>query len=182
MNQQLAAIAARIKDLREFSDISIEEFADKINMDKIEYAELESGEKDIPIGTLYNIAAALQIDPTVLLSGESSLEDEVAIVYDGAGMKVDRYDGYKFTSLAYNYYGRAMEPMIVELSPDISPELVHHSGQEFNYVLEGNLRVIIGKKEYYLRKGDSIYFNPTLPHAQVAMNGNAKFLTVILEK
>ena len=54
--------------------------------------------------------------------------------------------------------------------------------QEFNFVLEGKLRVIVGDKEYFLRAGDSLYFNPAYPHAQVPMDGNtAKFLTVITE-
>ena len=75
-----------------------------------------------------------------------------------------------------------MNPMLVEIEPTSSPELVVHGGQEFNYVIEGDLRVIVGDKEYFLREGDSIFFDPSIPHAQVPMNNRkAKFLTVINE-
>ena len=59
--------------------------------------------------------------------------------------------------------------MLVTIKEGVTPELVQHKGQEFNYVLEGSLRVIVGEKEYYLKTGDSIYFDATLPHAQIAM-------------
>lgn len=182
MNNQIKEIANRIKDLREFSDYSTLELSKKALMSEEDYIDIESGNVDIPIGALYNIAAALEIDPTVLLTGHNSENDEVAVVYKGQGMNISRYDGYSFSSLAYNFFGRQMEPMLVNIKQGIAPELVTHTGQEFNYVLKGDLRVLVGNREYYLREGDCIYFNPTLPHAQVAMSSEATFLTVILEK
>ncbi len=174
-------IAAKIKDLREFCDYTPMDMATKIGISEAEYIEYEEGRKDIPIGTFYNIAAALAIDPTVLLTGDTSTREDCDVVYEGKGTVIQRYAGYKFVSLANKFMGRIMEPMLVEIDPDVEPEPVTHSGQEFNYVLSGKLRVVLGEKEYYLREGDSIYFNPRIPHAQIAMDGPTKFLTVIME-
>ncbi|NCA66968.1 MAG: cupin domain-containing protein [Clostridia bacterium] len=175
-------VAAKIKDLRQFCDYTTAEIAQKIGIPETEYLEYEEGGKDVPIGTLYNIAAALAIDPTVLLTGKASTRLDCDVVYDGKGVEIERYNGYKFTSLANKFIGRVMEPMLVELDPEVVPDPVTHSGQEFNYVLSGELRVVFGEKEYYLREGDSIYFNPLIPHSQIAMGGKkAKFLTIILE-
>jgi quercetin dioxygenase-like cupin family protein len=175
-------VAAKIKDLREFCDFSSAEAAERIGIPESEYLEYEEGKKDIPIGLFYNIAAALSIDPTVLLTGNTSTRSDCDVVYDGKGTEVERYKGYKFTALANKFIGRVMEPMLVELEPEVVPDPVTHSGQEFNYVLSGELRVVLGEKEYYLREGDSIYFNPQIPHSQTAMGGrSAKFLTIILE-
>lgn len=75
-----------------------------------------------------------------------------------------------------------MKPMLVDISPTDKPELVCHAGQEFNYVLSGMLRVVVGDEEFYLHAGDSIYFDPSLPHAQMAMGDKpARFITVINE-
>lgn len=172
-------ICARIKDLREFSDYTLEDFAAKLELDPQVYAEYESGENDLPIGLLYNIAAALLIDPTVLLFGRESTATDVDVCYQGKGVKIERYTGYAFTSLAENFVDRELEPMIVVVKEGIKPELVYHKGQEFNYVLQGELRVIHGSKEYFLRKGDSIYFDASIPHAEVPMGKQAKFLCVI---
>ena len=57
-----------------------------------------------------------------------------------------------------------------------------HGGQVFYYVLEGRIRITLGKHSYELSAGDSIYFDPRLPHAQSAVGGTARFLTVINEE
>jgi len=181
MNEQIEQIALRIRELREILDISPEDLAARVGVGTDEYKSYESAEADIPIGVLYGVAAELGVDATELLTGEPPRMDEYTIVRGGKGVKVDRYAGYSFTSLASNYKHRDMEPMIVTLSPKEEAELVTHTGQEFNYVLEGKIRVVIGRHDFLLEEGDSIYFNPGVPHGQRAVEGEAKFLTVINE-
>lgn len=176
-------IAARVRELRDILELSTEEIAERIGVDAETYKKYESAETDIPVGKLYLIAAALGVDPTVLLMGEDPRMIDYTIVRGGKGIDVQRFAGYKFSSLAYNYIGREMEPMIVTLEPDkATPELVTHEGQEFNYVLEGRVGVKIRDREFELDTGDSIYFNPALPHGQRALGSTqARFLTVINE-
>ena len=59
--------------------------------------------------------------------------------------------------------------------------LVSHTGQEFNYVVEGQVKVTVGKTEHILSAGDSIYFDARLPHGQCAVNGTGQFITIIQE-
>lgn len=181
MNEQIVQIAARIRELREILDISPEEAAEKVGVETEEYKSYEDARADIPIGVLYGVAAEFGVDPTVLLTGDMPRMDEYTIVRGGNGVKVERYAGYSFNALAFNYKNREMEPMIVTLSHTDTAELVTHSGQEFNYVLEGTIKVVIGKKEFTLDAGDSVYFNPAAPHGQRAVTEQAKFLTVINE-
>lgn len=180
---QVEQIAARIRELRDILDVDASDVAKTIEVSKETYDDYENGRKDIPIGKLYLIAKALGVDPTVLLAGDEPRMAEYAIVRGGRGIDVERYAGYRFSALAYNYVGREMEPMIVTLDPDDKPAaLVAHEGQEFNMVLEGTVEVVIRDKAFVLEPGDSIYFNPTLPHGQRAIGGaKAKFLTVINE-
>lgn len=178
-NKQLKEISARIKDLREFSDYTLEAFAEKLGMTVGEYTEYENAERDIPIGILYNIAGVLAIDPSVILFGKGATKRDATVVYAGKGTSIERYEGYSFISLNPDFMDPALEPMIVTIKEGITPELLRHSGQEFNYVLKGKLLLMLGDKEFYLRAGDSIYFNASLPHAQVPMGGDAEFLTVI---
>lgn len=172
-------VSARIKDLRNFNDYTVEDFAKKLGLTADEYAEYESGEKDIPIGLLYNIATVLEVDASFILFGKGSTQRIATAVYNGNGIEIERYAGYSFISLNADFVDRQLEPMIVTIAEGVTPELVKHTGQEFNYVLEGQLRVMVGEREYYLRAGDSLYFNAELPHAQVAMTKAAKFITVI---
>ena len=147
-----------------------------------EYIEYETSKKEMPINLIYKFARIMGTEPNYVLGGEMPTNDNAVVVYDGKGISVERYEGYSFTSLAAEFKGKSMNPMLVTIAPSDSPELVSHGGQEFNFVLEGELRVIVGDREFFLRAGDSLYFNPQQPHAQLAMGGNsAKFLTVINE-
>ncbi len=176
-------IAARVQELRGILELTPENIASQIGVDTETYKKYESSQTDIPVGKLYKIAAVLGVDPTVLLMGEGPRMADYTIVRGGKGIDIQRFPGYKFSSLAYNYIGREMEPMIVTLEPgEDAPELVTHEGQEFNFVLDGRVGVIIRDREFELDVGDSIYFNPMLPHGQRALdNVSARFLTVINE-
>jgi len=153
-----------------------------INIPFETYSKYENGELDIPISVLYHIAARLGTDVTVLMTGESPRMDSAAVCRRGKGVQVERYPGYEFSSLAYNFKGRTMEPLLVLLDSSRPPApQVSHTGQEFNYVVEGKMKVTVEKAEYILGEGDSIYFDATLPHGQSAVDGSARFITIIQE-
>ena len=182
MKEQLAQIPQRIRELREVLDISAESMAEKLHITPNAYAAYERDGADIPISALYDIAAALDTDFTVLLTGEAPRMDSLCVVRAGEGIVVERFSGYGYESLAYNFMHRDMEPMLVRLSAQDHPAPpVCHGGQEFNYCLSGKIRVTVGKREVVLQPGDSIYFDPRLPHGQTAVDGDASFLTVINE-
>ena len=182
MKKQLEDIPRRVKELREILDISAYDMAAKLGMSLQDYASLESGGVDIPVSTLYELASILGVDFTVLLTGETPKMNTYSVVRAGEGVRVERYQGYSYDSVAFNFIGREMEPMIVSLAADDAHKsLVVHSGQEFNYCLEGRMKITLGNRDFVLSPGDSIYFNPTIPHGQSAVTETAKFLTVIKE-
>ncbi|WP_101552754.1 helix-turn-helix domain-containing protein [Anaerotruncus massiliensis (ex Togo et al. 2019)] len=182
MNDQIKQIAQRIRELREILDVDAADLAKQVNVSVAEYNQYENAESDIPIGVIYAVAAALNVDPTVLLTGDAPRMSDYTIVRQGRGVSVERYKGYKFSSLAFNYIGRQFDPMVVDLEPmENPPELVVHGGQEFNYVLKGTVQLVIGSREFLLEAGDSAFFNPMTPHGQRAVGGPVKFLTIINE-
>ncbi|MCR5783753.1 MAG: cupin domain-containing protein [Clostridia bacterium] len=181
MNDYIKQISDRIRELRDILDLTAEDVALKLRIDTNEYLAYENGEKDIPISMLYEVAAYFKVDPTVLMTGDVPRMDDYTVVRGGNGIKVERYPGYSFSALAFNYKHRIMDPMIVTLSQSETAELVKHSGQEFNYVIEGSIVVTVGSREFRLDAGDSIYFCPEKPHGQRAVTETAKFLTVIAE-
>ncbi len=182
MNDQIRQIAGRIRELREILEVDADALARQVNVSPEIYQRYENAEADIPIGVIYGVAEALNVDPTVLLTGDAPRMSDYTIVRGGKGVSVERYDGYKFSSLAFNYIGRMFDPMIVDLEPmEKGPELVVHGGQEFNYVIEGTVQLVIGGREFLLEAGDSAFFNPMTPHGQRAVGGPVRFLTIINE-
>jgi len=175
-------VPQRIKELREILEISALDLAKDIDISFDTYSKYESGELDIPISVLYTIALRLGTDVTVLLTGEEARMDSAAVCRKGKGVRIERYPGYEFSSLAYNFKHRSMEPLLVTLDSS-KPEAayVSHSGQEFNFIVEGQIKIKVGKSEHVLFPGDSIYFDARLPHSQSAVNGTAQFITIIQE-
>ncbi|MDR1278465.1 MAG: XRE family transcriptional regulator [Treponema sp.] len=182
MEEELSQIPGRIKEFREILEISAIDMAKDIGLDYETYVKYESGGLDIPISALYKIANRLGADTTVLITGEDPRMEHASVCRKGKGVRIERYPGYEFSSLAYNFKGRTMEPLLVFLDPEKEEAApVSHSGQEFNYVVEGEVKVTVGKREYVLSAGDSIYFDARLPHGQSAVKDPALFITIIQE-
>ena len=182
MQDNLYQIPGRIKELREILEISAMDMAQDISIPLEIYLKYETGELDIPVSALYKISSQLGVDATVLLTGEDPRMDTASVCRKGKGVRIERYPGYEFSSLAYNFKGRTIEPLLVFLDSSRAPAApVSHHGQEFNYVVEGRIKICVGKSEYVLNAGDSIYFDARLPHGQCAIDGEAQFITIIQE-
>ncbi len=183
MSNEFNEIAARLRELREVSDYTVEQLAGELDIDVEVYRSYEENGKDIPISVIYAVANKFGVDFTEIVTGVPAKLDSYHIVRRGHGKVVNRNPEYYFEDLAFRYYGKIMQPLLVTLEPTDKPAgLISHSGQEFNMVLEGTVIVNYDGEEYTLTAGDSIYFNPTKLHGQrCGGNTKARFLTVIAE-
>lgn len=180
---EINEIGARLRELREVSDYTVEQLAAELNVDPEVYRKYEQDGRDIPISLIYEVANKFGVDFTEIVTGTPARLDTYHIVRRGEGRVVNRNPEYHFEDLAYRYADKVMQPLLVTLEPTDAPaKLITHSGQEFNLVLEGTVVVVIGDKEFHLKAGDSIYFNPTIPHGQrCGGDVKARFVTVIAE-
>lgn len=183
MTDEIKQIASRIKELREISGCTVETLAKELDVDVQTYVSYETEGVNIPISVLYHIAQKFKVDLTEILTGKTPRLDDLCVVRNGHGAQIDRYPGYTFSSLAYKFSHKIMEPLLVTVDPEHdTPTLVTHVGQEFNFVLEGSIELFFDDKRVVLGAGDSVYFDPTHPHGQRAWGDSpAKFLTVIAE-
>ena len=184
MTEQLQLIAARIKELREISGISVESFAKELNVARELLLSYESGKTDIPVGFLYEVAHRFKMELSALLSGDQPKLHVYSVVRKGKGLNVDRRKQYNYENLAYNFIHKHVEPFLVTVAPDSDPKIPEfnsHPGQEFNFVLEGSLLVIVDGHEIQLKDGDSIYFDSSYRHAMKAMGDKqAIFLAIVI--
>ncbi len=109
--------------------------------------------------------------------------NKYALVRKDQGIKVERHKDYKYKALAYSFVDRKVEPFIVTVTPESNKEisLNMHKDQEFNYILQGKLKLYLGNKEIILNEGDSIYFDSSIPHGMIAPDNQiCKFLAIII--
>ena len=91
MRKELLEIPQRMRELREILEISSFEMANRLHISLDTYQKYESGETDIPISTLYDIAGILQIDFTELITGEPPRMNSYFITRRGRAPGIARY-------------------------------------------------------------------------------------------
>jgi mannose-6-phosphate isomerase-like protein (cupin superfamily) len=183
MERQIIEIADRLKEMRESLEISPEKAAQTCDISVPEYLKYESGEMDIPVSVLHRMARHFGFDITTLLTGEQPHVHTFDLTRKGKGVVVQRRQSYNYESLSANFANRKADPYFVIVEPKEDPEIAinAHTGQEFHFMLEGQMKVCIGDNELILNPGDSVYFDSSLPHGMQAMNGRvARFLAVVL--
>lgn len=180
----IAEIAMRIRDLREICGYSPESMAKFIGLPLSEYKQYESGKADIPISVLCEISAKCGVAVTALITGADPKLRVYSFTKDGCGVDVARQKEYQYEGLGHNFYDKKVQPFVVRVQPsaDHTPvSLNTHPGQEFDYLLEGELLLVVNNKEFHMYPGDSIYFDPAFPHGMKAVgNTPAKFLAVVI--
>ncbi|HII01630.1 TPA: cupin domain-containing protein [Methanosarcinaceae archaeon] len=184
MQEKIKEIAARVHEMRELSEISIEKMVEYLQIPEETYKNYESGEEDIPASVLFEIAHKMQVDMATLLTGEEPRMNIFTVTREGKGVSVERRKQYRYQNLAEKFIHKKAEFFIVTVEPKpegTKPGTNSHPGQEFNYLLEGSLKVYIHNNEIVLKEGDSIYFDSNYEHAMEALEGKpAKFLAVII--
>ncbi len=183
--EQLGLIALRIKDLRDIAGLTTAEVADKTGITLAEYEAYETGTRDFSFSHLFNIAEALGVDISDLLTGESPKLHGYVLTRAGQGLKFNRREQYVYHHLAYNFQGKLAEPFIVTVTqdePGAEKQAHSHEGQEFDYVLAGKLKIVLGGNELYLQAGDSLYYNSALPHVMYALEGDCQFIAVVVKE
>jgi quercetin dioxygenase-like cupin family protein len=184
MSEKIKQIAKRIKELRKISGLSVEAVTGSLKITPELYRKYENGLVDIPVSFLYEISRKFNVELTVLLTGDEPRLHTYCLVKKGTGPEADRRKDYKYRDLAYNFIQKKAEVFLVNVEPKPKGFQAHfnsHPGQEFNYVLEGAMKVILDGHEIILEKGDSLFFNSGLKHAMVSLKSKpAKFLAIIL--
>jgi len=182
MNTQIKQIAERLRGLREALELTTSEVASKCGISVADYEKYESGNFDIPMSFICEIAETFNIETTALISGNDPHSEAFSVTRKGTGTTIERSKAYKYQSLAHGFRKALAEPFEVTVEPN--DKLIHlnsHSGQEFNLLLEGTMQMQIAGNDITLYEGDSVYFDATKLHGMKALNGKkVRFLAVII--
>ncbi len=183
---QLSEVAARIKGTREIMGWSTARMAKKTEVDEVQYRAYESGEADLPFTFIHKCALAFGIEITELLEGQGAHLSSYTVTRAGNGKETAKEDGITIKNLAHEFKHKIAEPYWVkyEYSRELQDKPIHltkHSGQEFDIIIKGSLKVQVGKNTEVLHEGDSIYYNSSTPHGMIAVDGkDCTFLAVVL--
>ncbi len=186
VHSQLSEIAFRIREMREISGLSTKEMALKTDTTTEQYELYETGTIDFPFSFIHKCSLAFGIGMNDLLEGKSANLSSYAVTRKEAGRITAQEDGINISNLAPLFRNKLAEPYWVkyEYSKELQNQPIHkttHSGQEFDIVLSGTLKVQIGNNTEILNEGDSIYYDSSTPHGMIAIDGkDCVFCAVVI--
>ena len=166
----------KIKELRLGCDLTQEELANRCELTKGYISQLENDLTSPSIATLIDILSALGTS----LKDFFAEEEERKIVFSENDFIEKKGDGFCYNWLVPNAQKNEMEPMLIELEKNVATEEdVPHEGEEFGYVLEGEIVLHIGKKKYVVKSGESFYYQADKSHYIINIKDKvAKFLWI----
>jgi len=187
-NLRRLKIGAKIKKLRSDRDFNLDEVAKKLGLQTVILSQIEQDVIPPTVATIVNLSRLFGVTPDFFLSEEASVEDFEIVrsserhKVESAPIKIEPSLNYSYESLAYRLAGKNMEPFLVEVEiTKEEPELLFHPGEEFWFVLSGEVEFIAKDKRVRLKEGDSIYFFSSVPHGMKAISkARPKVLAVVL--
>jgi transcriptional regulator with XRE-family HTH domain len=163
-------VGQRVRSLREQAGLSLADVAQRTGLTEQALAEIEQDAASPPLGLLIKLGKALGMKLGTLIAGGEDRPYTVVRVAERQSMS--RYATQKGTAYGYSYEAlapqkknRSMEPFLVTLQKAVAGvEPSSHDGEEFIFVLEGQMEAIVGEAKEILSPGDSIYYDSTVPH------------------
>ena len=183
-------VGSKIKGLRETKNLSVEEIAESTGLSVEQINSIENDQNLPSLGPLIKIARALGVRLGTFMDDNDSLGPVVTRTADRerdssisfSNGATDARKHMEYHPLAQQKAGRHMEPFIIDINPtdNLDYKLSAHEGEEFIYVMEGEIELEYGKDKYLLKQGDSIYYDSIVKHhLHGALGKSAKILALV---
>ena len=181
--------AKKIKDIRTRQDMSIEDLAERSGVKQEVLEAMEDGEVIPSLTPLTKMARALgvrlgtflddtpELGPVITRGGKT----ENSLYFSGREDVTNATTNLEFHSLGAGKIDRNIDPFLIDIEfEEGEKELSSHEGEEFIYVLEGQIEVIYGKDTFTIGEGDTIFYDSAVPHHLHATGeDSAKILAVL---
>lgn len=169
-------IGMKIRTLRQERRMTLQDLANLTALSKPLLSQIENNQVIPPLATLLRIAKSFQVPLNCFFDDERN-DTKCLLVRAGEQHARQLRSAHDHGSQSYTYNSRAfgkthhhMEPFDVEFFADNWTDdlMVRHEGEEFLYLLDGQLEFRHGDQVIYLEPGDSVYYDSTEPHGYIA--------------
>jgi len=165
----------RILAFRERLGLSQAELAVNSGVDAALVAAVEAGDAFPALGILMKLSRALGQRLGTFVDDQCSPDPLIVRAAErqpGFRQHVATPDeSIRYFPLGRGKADRHMEPLFIEISPELPVRLTSHEGEEFLVAVSGQLVIHYGKERHLLEPGDSVYYNSIVPHSVSAGGG-----------
>lgn len=182
------SVGSKIRSLRESKMMEVEVLAERSQLPLEQIKSIEDGGPLPGLAPLIKIARVLGVRLGTFLDDSKGMGAVISRNEDSkdsvrfSNHATDGHDNMAYHSLSEGKENRHLEPFVIDILPTNNETyaLSTHEGEEFIYVLEGEVEINYGKQTYLLKKGDSIYYDSIVKHHVHGFNSQeAKILAVV---
>jgi len=167
IQSQLSSFGARLRGLRLRRGWTLQEVACRSALSKAFLSRLESGDRQASIAAVLTLSRVFEVSLASLF--ESPLVTEPCVIVRAADAVEKTLNGLKYIPLSKAGRFFNLQPLHIRVSPKRrGNEHYQHDGEEWIYVLSGNLTLSLAGKSYELAPGDAAHFESRLPHRLTA--------------
>lgn len=161
------AIGENLKKYMTQKSVSRKRIASVLGYDDKKMERLFNDDFSPGVSDLLKLATLLKTDIPALLHGKEYTEKKAIKTTPDQRVRIHKVGSLDYESLSPSYTGRRMEPFLVTIykKDPAKVDISRHGGEEFLYITEGKLQIIVDGDEYILDEGDSFYFDSSLPHS-----------------
>ena len=174
-------IGANIRAVRTKLNVTVTALAERTALNKSTISKIETGRVSPPVSTLARIAQALNV-PLAEFLAEPDADPPFVLTRKGEGKPITRDGtrfGYSYEALALEMRHKRVEPFLFTISPGDPPAKGRHAGQEFIYMLSGQVAFSVGDRKMKLMPGDALYYDATCEHVMRLVGKRpARFLVI----
>jgi transcriptional regulator with XRE-family HTH domain len=159
-----ALVGTRLKRLRRMKHLTLQEVGAAVELSHSFISMVERGVADISLTRLARLADFYGVPLGELVSGEQ-IRERPHLVMPDDGIYVDRAPGviYRVLPIGRQF---GIQVMHVRFEPHAGfPEPLAHDGDDFTWVMQGELVLLYGDTEHRVRRGQAIWYPSNVPHA-----------------
>ncbi|MGI9861761.1 cupin domain-containing protein [Moorella naiadis] len=170
------AVGKRIRSLRKQRGLSLQHLAEKVGISYSYLSQIENGKTNLSVSLLKDIASALEA-PSVFFLLEEDTKPLIKLIRQESRQDYVRNDGVTIDLL---FAADKLESTIIKLQPGGATNKPScHQGEEFCYVLNGEVEICFDEKDtYLLKQGDIIYYPAHVPHRW--RNNNEQWAVILI--
>jgi transcriptional regulator with XRE-family HTH domain len=168
-DHSLRAIGAELHRLRQSSGLSLRDLGKRAGLTPGFLSLVERGECSLSLTSLFALSRALDVPAAELIQGglRQPAPADFAVWPAEPDPRARMTVGEReYWRLHAGIPGRQLEPLRMRILPTRTPSPpVTHAGEEFGYILRGQLTITLAGTEVSLGPGQSVHFRSSIPHA-----------------
>jgi transcriptional regulator with XRE-family HTH domain len=174
-------IGDRIKMLRIGQKRTLQEIAEASDLSKSMISKIENNRTVPSVAALVKIATALGTNISSLLEQDGWVNAIITTRKKAQENLTTTDKGYSIYPYASAYHQKRMQPFLfVAKKDEVIPHELSHEGEEFIYVIKGQMKMQVGETEYLLKSGDSLYFNSVQKHGIMPVSDEVTYLDIFV--